>query len=90
MMSEGASLQEHLLKIKDIREQLEAIGWKMEEEDMVVITLKSLPQAYEHFIETPNITATNVDLKFGELCNKLLQRYRWKKQFGSSESEGSE
>lgn len=30
------SLQEHLTKIKDIRDQLEAIGWKMEEEDMVV------------------------------------------------------
>jgi hypothetical protein len=30
-MSDGASLQEHLLKIKDIREQLEAIGRKMAE-----------------------------------------------------------
>jgi hypothetical protein len=89
MMDEHASLQEHLLKIKDIREQLMAIGRKMEEEDMVVITLKSLPRAYEHFIETLNITSTNVDLKFDELCNKLLQQDRWKKQFGSSsETEG--
>ena len=72
-MSEGASLQEHLLKIKDIREQLEAIGRKMAEEDMVVITLNSLPRSYKHFIETPNITATDIDLKFGELSNKLLQ-----------------
>jgi hypothetical protein len=62
---------------------LEAIDQKMEEEDMVVITLKILPRAYEHFIETLNITATDVDLKFGELCNKLLQQDRWKKQFGS-------
>ena len=62
----------------------------MEEEDMVVITLKSLPRAYEDFIETLNITATNIDLKFGELCNKLLQQDRWKKQFGSSETEGFE
>ena len=90
MMSEGAPLHEHLLKIKDIQEQLEAIGQKMEEGDMVVITLKNLPQAYEHFIETLNIIATNVDLKFGELCNKLLQHDRWKKLFGSSESEGFE
>ena len=42
MMDERMSL-EHLTKIKDIRNQLEAIGRKMEEEDMVVITLKSLP-----------------------------------------------
>ena len=55
MMSEGASLQEHLLKIKDVWEQLETTGQKMEEKDMVVITLKRLPRAYEHFIETLNI-----------------------------------
>jgi hypothetical protein len=46
MMDEHASLQEHLLKIKDIPEQLMDIGQKMEEENMVVITLKSLPCAY--------------------------------------------
>ena len=39
-MDESASLQEHLLKIKDIREQLVAIECKMDEEDMVAITLK--------------------------------------------------
>ena len=65
-MSEGASLQENLLKIKDIWE-------KMEEEDMVVIALNNLLGSYEHFIETLNIIATNVDLDFGELSNKLLQ-----------------
>jgi hypothetical protein len=90
-MSEGDSLQEHLLNIKDIREQLEAICQKMAEEDMVVITLNSLPGSYEHFIETLNITTTDIDLKFGELSNKLLQQDRWKKQFGNnSETEGSE
>ena len=89
MMDERMSLQEHLTKIKDIRDQLEAIGRKMEEEDMVVITLKSLPSSYEHFIETLNITSTNVDLKFPELCTKLLQQDRWKQQFGSSASTTS-
>jgi hypothetical protein len=44
----------------------------MEEEDMVVIALESLPDAYENFIETMNITTMNVDLKFEEMCNKLL------------------
>ena len=84
MMDEHMSLQEHLNKIKDIRDQLEAIGRTMEEEDMVVITLKSLPKSYEHFIETLNIT--NVDLKFSDLCTKLLQKDRWKQQFGSGTS----
>lgn len=84
MMDEKMSLQNHLMKIKDIRDQLEAIGHKMEDEDMVLIMLKILPRSYDHFIEPLNITSTNVDLKFDELCNKLLQQHKWKKQFGSS------
>eukprot|EP00253_Pinus_taeda_P036695 PITA_36695 len=89
MMDEHMSLQEHLNKIKDIRDQLEAIGPTMKEEDLVVITLKSLPQSYEHFIETLNNTATNVDLKFPELCTKLMQQDRWKQQFGSGAASAS-
>lgn len=84
MMDKRTPLQDHLIKIKDIRNQIEAIGRTMEEEDMVVITLKSSPKSYEHFIETPNITSIDVDLKFFDLCNKLLQQDRWRKQFGSS------
>lgn len=84
MMDVKMSLQNHLMKIKDIHNQLKAIGCKIEEEDMVVITLKSLPRFYEHFIETLNISSTNHDIKFDELCNKLLQRDRSKKQFGSN------
>jgi hypothetical protein len=58
---------------------------------MVVITLKTLPHTYERFIETLNITSTNVDLKFDALCNKLLQQDKWKKQFDSStKAEGLE
>lgn len=77
--------------IKDIREQLLAIGWKIEKEDMVVFMLKSLSCAYEHFIETLNITYTYVDQKFNELWNNLFQQDRWKKYFGSiNEVEGLE
>lgn len=76
--------------MKDIREQLLAIGCKMEEEDMMVITLKSLSRAYVHFLETLNVTTTNVASQFDELCNKLSWRDRWKKQFCSSnEAQGS-
>jgi hypothetical protein len=58
---------------------------------MVVITLNILLGSYEHFIETMNITAIDVELKFGELSNNLLQQDRWKKQFGrSSETVGLE
>jgi hypothetical protein len=60
------------------------------EEDIMVIALKSLFCAYEHFIKTLNINNTNVDLKFEALYNKLLQWDKWKKQCsGSSEAEGT-
>lgn len=62
----------------------------MVEEDVVVITLKSLPRSYKHFIDTLNISSTSVDLKFPDLCNKLLQQDRWKQQFGSSASSSTE
>ena len=62
-MDANESLHEHLVENKDIRKQLHAIGWKMEG-DMVVITLKSLLVAIEHFIETLDITAADKDLKF--------------------------
>ena len=78
-MNENESLHEHLVKIKDIREQLNAFGGNMEEEDMVVITLKSLPVAIEHFIVTLSITTSDIDLKFDKICTQLVQQDKWKK-----------
>jgi hypothetical protein len=72
-MDESASLHEDLLKSRHITEKWFTIGWKMDEEDMVVIIVKILPLAYEHFIETLNITTMNVDQIFDELCNIILQ-----------------
>jgi len=66
-MEEFDSLLDRLLKIKDIQDQLKSINKKMEEEDMVVITLKSLASSYANFIETLNITNTNKDLIFEQL-----------------------
>ena len=71
-MDERTSLQDHLNRIQEICDQLLAIGCKMEEEDIVVTTLKSLPKSYEHFIETLNITSAGVDLKFTNLCAHLF------------------
>jgi hypothetical protein len=36
----------------------------MEEENMVVITLKGFPPSYANFIETLNIISTNKNLTF--------------------------
>ena len=75
---DSASLQEKLLNIKDIWEQLTTIGRMMGEEYLVVITMKILLCAYDHFIETLNIISMDFDMNFDELCNKILQQDRWK------------
>jgi hypothetical protein len=63
-MDESVSLQDHFLKIKDLIEQMNGIGWEMEEQDMVVLSLKSLLASFEYFIETLNITYTDFHLNF--------------------------
>jgi hypothetical protein len=72
-MNELDSLPNHLLKIKDIRDQLNSIDRTIEEEYMVVITLRSFPSSYANFIETLNITSTDKDLTFEQLSTKLLK-----------------
>ena len=76
VMDERTTLQANLNRIQEICDQLLAIGRKMEKEDIVVITLRSLPKSYEHFIETLNIMSFGVDLKFTDLCTQLLQQDR--------------
>lgn len=88
VMDEHKSLQEHLNKIYDIRDQLVAIGLKMEEEDIVVITLKKLPKS-EHFIETLNISSIGVNLKFTDLGTSASAS-RWKQLDSCSSSTSTE
>ena len=62
-INDNESLHEHLVKIKNIREQLNSI---------VVITLKRLLVAYDHFIETLNITTADKRTKFYELPKEIV------------------
>lgn len=72
------SLQDHLFKIKDIQAQLKAIDRKMENKDLVIITLKSLPS--KNFIETLNIISS-IDAMFEQLSNNFCKK---RKQFRDS------
>ena len=62
-INDNESLDEHLVMIKNIREQLNSI---------VVITLKRLLVAFDHFIETLNITTANKSTKFYEVLTNIL------------------
>ena len=63
IMDERTLLQAHLNRIQEIHDQLLVTSRKMEEEDIVLITLHNLPKFYEHFIKTLNIMSSDVDLK---------------------------
>ena len=55
-MEKHDSVPNYLLEIKDIIDPLKYIDRKMEVENLVIITLKSLTSSFEYFIETLNIT----------------------------------
>lgn len=55
--------------MKDIGDQLLAIGIDVNEEYMVVITLKFLPPSFENFVEILNITFEMTDTTFEKLCS---------------------
>jgi len=78
-IEEHDSLWDHLLEIKYIRDQLKVIDRKVEEEDLVIITSKSLKTLIENFVEILNITSKDIDLTFEQLSNNLLQNDKWKK-----------
>jgi hypothetical protein len=82
-MEKFDSLLDHLLKIKNIRDQMKPIDKTMEE-DMVVITSISLSSPYANVIQTLNITNIDKDLTFEQASTKLLHQDKQKKQFGNS------
>ena len=49
-MKEGTSVEKHLKNMKELTEQLAAIGAPIDEEDQVVTLLGSLPKSYSTFV----------------------------------------
>ena len=49
-MKEGASLKEHLDELNSILMELRDIDVKMEDEDVAMILLASLPPSFENFV----------------------------------------
>ncbi|KAH9327587.1 hypothetical protein KI387_007765, partial [Taxus chinensis] len=44
-LQEGGLLSEHLLRMKDLRDQLSSINKKVDDDDMVALVLNSLPSS---------------------------------------------
>lgn len=53
---------------------------------MVVITAKDLLPLFENFVETLNMISQSIDTTFEKLSSQLLQKERWRTQFGRNNS----
>ena len=74
-MDEGSSMNEHLTRVQDLREQLADIDEIIPDKDMISITLNTLPPSYLHFQTSLRLSlrSSNEPLKFTELVALLLQ-----------------
>ena len=50
-MSHGESIQDYFTRVSQIKDKLEAIGDKLDEDEMVVTTLNGLTKPWESFIQ---------------------------------------
>ena len=63
-MKEGESLTDHLKQMKELTDQLSAIGSVIEEEDQIVTLLGSLPPSYATIVTALETKIDNLTLKF--------------------------
>ena len=74
-MKEGESLTDHLKQMKELTDQLSAIGSVIEEEDQIVTLLGSLPPSYATIVTALETKIDNLTLKFvqqGSVINEAL------------------
>lgn len=69
-MDEGMKISDHLSVLNSIVSELEAIGVKVEEEDIALRLIWSLPSSYEHM--KPILLHGNEELVLSEVTSKLF------------------
>ena len=68
-MSEGASVQTHVLRMIEWIERLAVLGFKMDKDLSIDLILQSLPDSYSQFII--NFNMNKIDVTLAELLNML-------------------
>jgi len=69
-MEDGVNLMEHLNVFKRLRDQLGRVDVKVEEEDLTLLLLTSLPDSFEHMVTT--VLYGKDSLQIGEIESALL------------------
>jgi hypothetical protein len=70
-MQKGEIIQENFSKISEFKEQLEAIGDTIDEDELIMTTLNGLTRPWDAFIQT--ICAKMEKLKFDSLWEECIQ-----------------
>jgi hypothetical protein len=70
-MRKGEMIQEYFYRISEFKEQLEAIGDTIDEEELIMMTLNGLTIPWDSFIQT--ICARKEKLKFDNLWEECIQ-----------------
>ena len=61
-MCQGESIQDYFTRVSQFKEQLEAVGDSLDEDELVVTALNGLTRPWDSFIQT--MCAKNESLKF--------------------------
>ena len=70
-MSHGESIQDYFTRISHIKEKLEAIGDKLDEDELVMIALNGLTRPWDSFIQT--MCARKESMKFDVVWEDYIQ-----------------
>lgn len=90
-MKEGESITEHLKRMKELTDQLGAIGAVIEEEDQIVTLLGSLPSSYATIVTALETKLDHLTLQFVQqaLINEEQKRMSADGNYGGAASGGA-
>lgn len=90
-MKEGENITEHLKRMKELTDQLGAIGAVIEEEDQIVTLLGSLPASYATIVTALETKLDSLTLQFVQqaLINEEQKRVSADGNYGGAMSSGA-
>ena len=66
----GDRMQMHINKLRELVQQLTAVGASIDEQDQIIVLLKSLPEEYKMMVTA---LKSQGDLIFEKVCSRLIQ-----------------
>ena len=88
-MNVGDSMNDHIDKLKKLRNQLAMMKVKYEDDEIIEFLKESLPEEYNNFIRTLELTEKFEDITLEEVYGALLNEEERLKKF-TSESNRSQ